>query len=480
MKKYKIRETLNNRRILYGGYSAIITIVFIIFILLMNLTLDNINLKVDLTKEKIFSLSEQSQEVADNLQEDITITGLFTAGKEDLSIKEVLAKYKSVSNKIKIDYKDPELYPQFVKKYSKTGETLTLNSLIVESGNKFKIIDPSKFIESIEGYNGQVVAQALILEQRITGAIMYVTREDEGTIYQLRGHEETDIQGTIKAQLETENYRLQDLDLLKTEWKPKKGDLLVVISPKRDISVEEEEQLRSYFENGGRGIFFIDLLNKETPNLQSLMEYYGISIKQAAVLEGEVENRYSAKNPLFLLPKIGEHPILKNLRDKNLRVLVPVAQPIETLKAKRNTVEIVPLLTTTDKSWGKINLESDSLEKEAGDLEGSFNIAVAIGDGKNLNDISSNAKIVVISSALMLDENVIAQSNGSNMDFFMNCLSWMGNRQQNMSIRPKSISVEALKMNSAEQIMYSGIVVIVIPLLIGIGGTAVWLRRRHL
>jgi hypothetical protein len=480
MKKNNICKKLLTKRVIYGGYATVVTLIFIVLMIVLNLAIGKFDFKMDLTENKIFSLSEQSKQVITSLKTNVKITALFASGNEDPNIKEILAKYEGKSSKITIDYKDPDLYPQLVKKYSKNNDSVRVNSLIIENGEKYKVIDPSKFIQNVEDYSGRIITQVLALEQRITGAIMYVSNEERSTLFQLKGHEEAEFVDSVKTQLEAENYTIKELDLLKEDWTPQNGDVLAIISPKRDISLQEEEILRQYFENGGRALIYLDLLNQETPNLQDLLQYYGVAIRQAAIVEGKPENSYNSKNPLFLMPNMSDHPILKELNENKLRVLVPIAQPIEIAKVKRQTVEVIPLLTTSDSAWAKVNLNSNTLEKEAGDLSGSFNVAVAIGDGKNLEDLSKNPKLVVASSALILDEEAIGQSNSTNLDFFMNSISWVGNRKQSITVRPKDVSVQALRINASQQMLYSGVVIILMPVLVGVIGLFIWLRRRHL
>jgi thiosulfate reductase cytochrome b subunit len=62
----------------------------------------------------------------------------------------------------------------------------------------------------------------------------------------------------------------------------------------------------------------------------------------------------------------------------------------------------------------------------------------------------------------------------------MNSLNWLQDREENISIRPKSLTVPRLNINASQQLILAGVVVILIPLAILASGLFVWLRRRHL
>ena len=61
-----------------------------------------------------------------------------------------------------------------------------------------------------------------------------------------------------------------------------------------------------------------------------------------------------------------------------MQVLTIGAQGVDILDVKKRTLEIEPLLTTSDNSWGKVDLTSTNIQKEEGDISGPFNIAVTV------------------------------------------------------------------------------------------------------
>lgn len=480
MAKLNVGKSFRNKKFKYGGYAALLTTIVIAVIVAVNLVVGQLDLKLDLTKNKMFSLSEQTVNILNGLKSDVKIVGLYQSGKENMMVKEILEKYKGKSNKIVVEYVDPVLHPQYAKQYAKEGTSISEGSLIVISGGKNKIIEGSDLYNyNFNQQTLQQTAESLAAEQRITGAIMYVTSNRNPVIYTLEGHNEAAVSYDITKRMENENYTVNNLNLLTGEWKYTSGDILLINSPKRDITSDELKKITEYMSKGGRAIILMDFIDSDMPNFQKLMSTYGLSVQRAAILEGDTSKMI--QNKLFLVPDQKDHDILNPLKSAKLPVIIPQAQPIEEVKVRKSSIVIEPLLSTSSKAYAKKEpAKSSTLEKEAGDIAGPFNIAVASTDKIDESKPELNSKMIVISSSMLLDSNFIQASGQGNTDFFMNGINWLVDKKENISISPKSLAVEPINIDVFNALVIAGLVVIVIPLVIAGSGVAVWLRRRHL
>jgi ABC-2 type transport system permease protein len=480
MGKFDIRKSFKQKKFKYGGYATLLTAVVLAIVLVLNLVVDQLDLKLDLTKEKLYSLSEQTNTILKDLKSDIKIISLNEAGNENAGVKEILNKYTSGSNKVKLETVDPEKHPEVVTKYTKDTGSVNPGSIVVESGSKFKVIDSYDLYNYSTDYQtGQQSVQSLAVEQKVTAAIMYVTSDKNPVVYNLQGHSEAEVPSALSSSMGNENYTVQSLNLLSGEWKPAAGDILLINSPQRDISADELKKIKDYLSKGGRALIFFDLLKTDLPNMQDLFKSYGVNVSRSLVLEGDT-NYTIQGNPYYLIPNMGSHDILSPLTTAKVPVLTYAAQPIIQEKIKKDSVKIEALLTTSAKAYAKSNLEAKTIEKEAGDAAGPFNLAVAITDELDYNDTTKNPRIVLLSSSALLNEQLVSMSNGGNTDLIMNSMNWLVDRKENISIRAKDLSAETLTMTAAQQLTVAGIAVILIPLAIAICGVIVWLRRRHL
>lgn len=478
MKLLSILDSFKDKKFKYGGYAALVTAVLICVLVLFNLLIDQIPVSIDLTINKKYSISDQTYNVIDNLTEDIVIYHLAQTGMENPIVDEILSKYVRRSKKITMEYIDPVRSPTRLKKYEKEGQSISEGSLIIDGADRFKIVSRYDLINySYDQQYQETQAQSLAIEQRLTSALLYVSGGASATIYQLTGHREDSIPYEIYNQLELENYSIEDINLIVQESIPAEDSILVVNSPKLDISSTEEEKINAYLSAGGKAFILVDLTANEMPNLDKLLNSFGVERQNAIIYEMDA-SRTAGGNPLFLLPAMKSHDIVYPLVRDGLQLVIPWALSIKERQLKRRTIEVTPLLTTSGRAYAKVDLESTVQVKEEGDLEGPFNIAVAVTD-EPVRQGGQQTRIVVMGNGFFLNPTYMTAVPG-NANLYLNSLNWLEDRKESISIRPKSLTMPYLQLSQLMAQILSGIVVILMPL--GVLGTGlfVWLRRRHL
>lgn len=475
--KFSLKEMFSNKRVRYGSFASVMTLAVIAIIVVLNLIVSQLEIKFDLTKDKMFSLSEQTQNIVSALDKEVNIYPIYTKGYENTQFMEMLDKYKSLSNKIKIEAKDPNLNPAFIKKYTENNETISSGSIIVESGDRFKVLTPYDLVDY--QFNAQIYdyqATGIALEPKVTGAIQYVTTDDLPIIYLLEGHSEPSLNESALTSLTNENYTVRSLNILTAGKIPEDTDMLLINPPARDYSQEEVDIVNEYLTKGGKAIFNLALYSTPLPNYEKVLANYGVRPQNMLILEGDRNNSLPG-NPLYLIPNLDSHEIINPISDDKMLVILPVTQAIEELAQKNDSTKITPLLTTSKSSYAKRNINSQTVEKEADDIDGPFNLAVLIEDSWFNDSESYQSKIIVISSTNLLDFN--AGIPTANMDFFMNSVNYLVDRQDSVAIRSKSLAMERLTLTANQGLILSAVSVIVIPAIIIVIGVVIWLRRRN-
>lgn len=471
------KPIIHNNKLKYGGYSTVATAMLIGILIVINLIISESDIKIDLTKNKLFTLSPQTYEILDNIDDNINIYALYETGKENPTFQEIIEKYQSASDKIKVIYKDPLLYPQFTLNYKKPDENISVGSLIVEnSSGKYRVIDYYDLVNySQDNYTKQPTVQSLAVEQRVTSAISYVTNDKNPLIYVMNGHNEQKMSYELIDQLDKENFSIKEINLLSDNIDPKDSNTLLIASPKQDITEEESHKIIKFLESGGRGIFLIDFDVPNLPNFKNTLKRYGIVPQKGVVIEGDDAHK-AVQNPIYLLPKMPKHDITSSLISSNIPVLIPQATGLEISKEKQSNTKIMPLLISSNNSWLKTNLTSQTIEKEKGDISGPINIALAVQEKNYEGSDITTTKLVVIGNSYFINPVAVP----GNLDFVMNSLNWLQDQKQNISIRPKNIIPERFNISSQKALMIAGFFVIILPLVILGLGLSVWLRRRHL
>ena len=270
----KEMSKLNKKTLKNGSYSIAATVILLVVVIVINLIVAQIPEKytqIDVSEQKLYTISEKTEDFLDELEQDVTIYHIVQNGYEDDSIVKLLNKFEEESKHIIVETKDPVLYPNFVSQY--TDESIYDNSLIVVSGERSKYISYYDLYEmEYDYYYGSSTTTGFDGEGQIDSAISYVISEDLPVLYFTEGHGELEPDSTTTASLEKANYQLETINLITAEEVPEDAGCLIVCSPQSDISEDEAEKMITYLENGGKAMFVMDYIGKELPNFQSVFE----------------------------------------------------------------------------------------------------------------------------------------------------------------------------------------------------------------
>ena len=483
----KIFDSFKDKKFKYGGYATLMVAIVVALMLGVNLLVDQVQFKADLTREKLYSLSDQTENMLEKLEQDVEIFPLYEIGGGNSIVREILSKYERFSKRLKIEYIDPYRTPGFAQRYEKDGEIPGKDYIVVASGDRSTSISPFSLVNYASTGNPddpyETQAQSLKVEQMITGAILNVTLDRNPVIYELQGHDEGVFPYEHQQQLEKENYDVKDLNLMTVEKVPEDADILLVLAPKIDLTDREVEILREFlFERRGSALFIYNIFEsgqRELPNFDSLLKSYGIAVDPVLIYERD-PNLHFPQIPIALFPELSTHDITYTMRTNDMYLFMPYAQPIIELETKKRTIEIEGLLTTSESAWGKVDLESDSEEQTLKDKNGPFNLAVAILDKGERQEEDSRA--VVIGNAFFLypDRVGLPFSGPGNTNLLPNSMNWLLGKEELISIRPKSLLTLPLRMTQFQFYLFAGLTVVLIPLLILGSGLFIWLKRRHL
>lgn len=474
--KEEVKKLFSSRAFKVGSYSSAASIIVIAVAILVTMLVEKLPssyTQLDMTKAELFTLSDQTKEVVSGLEEEVTIYLIAESGNEDKTLQELLERYKDLNNNIKVETKDPVIYPNFTSNY--TSEAVSDNSLIVVSGDKSQYIDYNSIYSYSMDYTTYSYDTAFDGEGLLTSAIDYVTKEELPIVYTLTGHGEAQLSSAMKGYIQKQNIEVQDLNLVSLEELPEDCDALFIVSPASDISKEEKDKILQYLEEGGRMLLVTDYITEDMPNLKGLMENYGVKTVDGLVIEGDASHSVQSYRH-YLLPDISSHTITEPLVEGGYYVLMPFSQGIVELDSYRSSLSISDILTTSDDSFSKIaGYDLKTFEKEDGDIDGPFSLGVAIEE--TVDDVTT--QIVWYSSSYILDDSVDEMVAGGNSDLILNSLGWMVDSESTISIHAKSLATEYLTVTDSAKSFWSFVFIGVLPItFLGIG-VYVWARRKR-
>lgn len=464
-------RTPRNRIALQGGsYSLIVTVIVLAILIVVNIlasALPRTLTQHDISSTKLYSVTSNTKVVVNALDKDVTIYWIVQSDKEDDVLENLLDKYESLSGHIEVVKKNPDVYPTFAQQY--TSETVQNNSLVVECGERSRFIgydDIYLYEANVGSYSYDVSFDG---EGAITSAIDYVVNEDQPRVYVLEGHGEAELPAAFREQMDKENMELETFSLLTADAIPEDTDGILIYAPSSDISVKEKELLAEYVSDGGKLMVMAGPTEDGTlETLYSLLADYGVDAVDGIVVDTD-RGHYAFQAPYVLLPDIGSNAITDPLIDERYYVIMPIAQGLTV----RNTDTVEELLTTSEASFSKAaGYALSSYEKEEGDTDGPFALAVSVAAG-------NGGQIVWFASSNFLDEMYNAYSSGANLDLAMNGMSAMIGENEAVAIRSKSLNYNYLTISDSTASFLKTIMIVVFPLAyLGIGICVTVGRRK--
>lgn len=472
------REQFSTRSSKMGSYSFLLTIVVLAILVTVNIALSFLPdsyVQEDLTANQLYSISSQSKVLLSSLEEDVTIYWVVAGGEEDEYVEKLLHNYEDYSSRVKVEKKDPDLNPDFTNAY--TDETIYNNSVIVECGDKYRYISYQDMYEtsSMSAYSMYSSADEFAGESLITSAISYCTTKELPVVHILEGHGEAELTESFQKALERDNLETETLSLLNLEAVPEETECILINAPATDLSETEKDMLLDFMESGGRVLVISGTMEEEKlPNLNAVMENYGISVLEGVVVEEDTEH-YVYGNPVLLMPQMNSSDITDPLIEDNYQVVVPVAKALDVSGAS-DDVAVTSLLESSEESFIKEEgYDIESYEQEEGDTQGPLTLAALVT--KDLEE-DSQMQLVWIASSLMLEDAYNSYSSDANEDFVLNVLEMMCGKDDSISVRSKSLTNEYLTISTGDSSMIKVAAMGVIPGVYLITGIIVAVRRK--
>ncbi|MCL2415691.1 MAG: GldG family protein [Defluviitaleaceae bacterium] len=477
-------DSFKNKKFRYGAFSTFIALFVIAILVMVVVVFDQLNFRIDMTETGFYTLTDRSLEFIGNLDEDIQIFTLYPTGEEQNLFAEILNQYQANSRNITITNRDPFIHRAFIDQFAEEGQQITPNSIIVVSEQRHRVIPHSDLITfQFNQQTWQNEAVALNIEPRVTNAIAFVIAEDTYRIYQLEGSGHVPVPSEFIDALEFSNFSHGVVDLT-FEDVPEDADIIIITTPQRDINPTETQKLIEFLELGGRIFFAIDIVPFAMPNLESVLEAYGIGLSGYYIHEGNPARHYPQFNRWIAPLMHQEHFITRSIieMDGNFNPMLIDGQALQPLEMARAFLNIDPLLMSTPQSWGRNNPEATSLNHEEGEPIGPFIMAASVTDQFSIGQEFIETRIVAVGTSNLFDSTATMLVRGVNIDFFINSLNWLVDRTEvdTLFIPPRSLqTTQALFMNASQQNNVMMFSLAVVPGILAVAGLVVWLRRRN-
>jgi len=497
-----IRAKTRGRRFRLGGTALAGAVLVIGILALVNFLNTRHHKRVDLSEGGMHTLSEQTRKVLENLDRDIEVIGFFSQEPEARQFQDRIQEYKYITSRIRYEIIDPQKEPGRVAQYDVKRD----GQVVVAGPTKKEIIDE-------------------ISEEKLTNAIIKVTRDLEKKVYFLTGHGERSLEGTeatdysnVKREIEKQNYVVESFNLAQENRIPEDASVIVSAGPKVDFFPNEVQLLEQYLSRGGK--FFL-LLEPDTEcEMNGILGKYGITVTDKFVVDASGLGQlfgFGAASPLAA--DYADHPITRDLAQT--MTIFPTARSVQTTES---TLEYSTqsLVRTSSQSWGEADIQAGEVSFDEGvDEPGPVTIAVVSTKSveheesgsdeseessgeenepadasnskeepeENRSDEHQSESAEPDTESQTMESRIVVFGDSDfasnayfdtavNGDLFLNVVSWMAEDTDLLSIRPRDPENRSVTLTSAESRLIFWATVIFFPLATVMFGIAVWYRRR--
>lgn len=469
----------------HGKLGALLLAAFLAACVLLNIGVkaleDEYGWARDMSFNGYATTGEETKKALDRLERDVELYLLYQGGEEDAYLLNLLNRYQVLSDYIRVLPTDLAQNPGIVTRFQgDVDRAVEADTVIVNCPDtgRYKLLTYQDFMTSeFDMETGEFVLQGLAYEKRLTEAIVYVAQENIPVIGILQGHGEldTDALAVLISFLSSNNYAVKTVNLMAGDTL-EDVELLLFAAPQKDLTELEMDMISTYAQDGGHFFVMRDYTDPITgmPNYLSFLRSYGVIPLDGVVVAGEEDTGSYYGNPFQLLPYMESMDMTLQLIAAKMDILLmPYASGFETPGEPTESLTTATVLKSGPHAFvRRVSDDSDSAEKQPGDVEGE--ISVGLYAHRMYANGNVSRMFAVGSSPLFIWDYIYESSYPE--EFLIAMLG---------EIMPESgASLEIMASTALRPALTAGsqrmgiVLIIALPLLIVILGLCVLLPRR--
>jgi ABC-type uncharacterized transport system involved in gliding motility auxiliary subunit len=527
-----IQAVLGRRATRYGLNVTLSVLLLLALLVLVELISTTNNKRLDLSEGKRYTLSDQTIKILKNLSADVNAVAFYrppspNAFEDRRGAEELLRRYADLSSKFRYEFVDPDRDPGRAQRYKVTQYgTVLLEAKVGGLDGKAAAPKgqatptpapgaapsgtppaPAKSPATPALEKAAVVEATLheeqitdLDEEKLTNAIIKVTRGGKRVMYFVVGHGERAINDSgkdgynaIRTLVEKANYETREFLLLRETSVPADASVVVIAGPRKDFAEQELATLKEYIRRGGKLLVLLD--PDQAASLKPFLLTYGIKVGDDAVID--VDPTSTLFGGSELAPVVSRystfHPITRDF--KNVATIFPLTRSLDTVEKTPEGVSLEKLAQTSPQSFrgklsqGQVRVDPRTDKKESVPIAVIATVEIkapdkAKGEGKAAEEKKGGeppkpvkARIVAFGSSSFAANNYVGALG--NRDLFLNTVSWLAEEEDLISIRPREAKSTPIFLTAGQAAVFRWVPVGLIPLAIAVLGSTVWIRRRR-
>ena len=470
-------RTLSHRTVQYRNLQ-LGTAALIVLSVLIGWFGNSVQGRLDLTADKIFTLSDGTQQILSGLDDLLTIE-LYESQEPpvqvDLVARDINDFLDDLTNSsgglVRLVHRYPDADEDDARKAQLAGvppvqfNVQTPNGLEIKNGFLGLTLtyadtrETIPFIRSIDGFEYRVATLAYNMLQRDV---------ERKTIAFLTGHGEKRLQESFSglARLLDQQYTLAELTSgADTPLDLSGVDILIIAGPTQRLNDQEHEALHSFLAGGGKLMALVDPVVIERQQFVAIpnqfhfgefLERYGVIVENNLVFDLRSNETVpfntalgSVSLPYPYWPRVPT--VDRKVAGDVESALVPWASSLGIAESQVGRMEVIPILRTSpyaaaDYAYGDVTPNSPQLDVTDRQLFES-DIAVALEPLNPSNGGASPFRIVVVGDSEWLTDPFINQAQ-ENLALGLNLIDWLAQEEALAEIRSKVITTRNLTFSS--------------------------------
>ena len=245
-----IAKFFSRRSSQLGTNTSILTIAVIAILAAINYLGAQHHKRIDLTSEKLYSLSDQTDKIVRGLKQDVNVVRFDKV--PGAQVDDLMKEYQNLSPHFKYQSVDPQQKPEIAAEYG----AKRMGDVIIAYGDKKEPIEPS--------------AGGEVSEQDITGALLKLTTGKQKTVCFVTGHGEKSLDdngphGYSMANdgMKKEQLKSQSINLVSSSDVPAECSVLVIAGPMQAYFQQETAEISKYLDGGGKALIEVDPITED-------------------------------------------------------------------------------------------------------------------------------------------------------------------------------------------------------------------------
>ena len=462
----------------------------------------------DVSRDQKYALSDKTKRFLDSIKGKVRITVFFSPNTPiSGDVASLLTEYQyAAKGKIDIENIDPQRNLSRAKELFDKYKVVSDESLLViDYDGRNKTVKASEMAEIDQ--SGMALGEgprvtAFKGEQAITSAMMDLVEGKKNVIGYVTGHKEPSIAETsplammqqqqqtgspvsvLKTFIENENIKFQELNLFNEPQIPAEIKAVMIVGPQYDLSDREIKLLHDFWNQQGRILLLLDPSAK-TPKFNAFVNELGVKVNDdrlMAFVRTGIEELALIRDVQARF--LGDSAVTKRLADVRAIFFGGTSSiMLEPDRVRAANIRLQPLIEaekgyfaeTDYNSTDQNKLQADA--KKAGTAPLIIGVSIEKGGSADERVQMNSSRMVVVSNATFVLDQALTQDQQA-LDFVSGCANWLLSREQLIGIAPKVPKTLTFSLNEDALRSLRWMVLVLMPLVFVVLGTAVWWKRR--